>query len=53
MPGTETKLTPETEAPTIPIDTIHQGDLWLPVKKASLSVDFLPVINDISNNKAK
>lgn len=53
IPGTETKLTPETDAPIIPMETIHQGDCLLPVKNASLSVDFRPAIKDINSNRRK
>ena len=53
MPGTDTKLTPEIDEPTIPMATTHQGDFLFPRKKASLSVLFLLVINDINNNTEK
>ena len=36
MPGTETKVTPESEAPIIPMATTGQGDLRSPRKKALL-----------------
>ena len=45
IPGTETKLTPETEAPTMPNATMYHGDLRFPRKKVSLSeepADSLP-----------
>ena len=53
MPGTEIKLTPEMEDPTIPIATIHQGDFLFPRKKASLPVLFLPTMKEISSNNEK
>jgi len=53
MPGTDTKLTPEIDEPTIPIATTHQGDLRLPKKNASLSTLFLLTTNEISNKIEK
>ena len=41
IPGTETKVTPESDVPIIPIETIYHGDLRFPRKKASLLVLFL------------
>ena len=32
MPGTDTKLTPEIDEPTIPMATTHQGDFYFPEK---------------------
>ena len=37
IPGTDTKVTPESEAPIIPNATTYQGDFRFPRKKASLS----------------
>lgn len=37
MPGTETKVTPDNEAPIMPKETTYQGERRLPRKKASLS----------------
>jgi hypothetical protein len=45
-PGTEMKVTPEREAPIIPMDTMYQGDFRLPRKNVSLS-DFLPVTREM------
>jgi len=45
-------VTPEREAPIIPIDTMYQGDFRLPRKKVSLSA-FLPVIREIRISKRK
>jgi len=53
MPGTDTKLTPEIDEPTIPIATTHQGDFLFPRKKASLSVLFLPTSQEISKRNEK
>ena len=36
IPGTDTKETPEMEAPTMPNATIYHGDCRLPRKKVSL-----------------
>ena len=44
IPGTETNVTPESDVPIIPIDTMYQGDLRLPRKNASLLELFRPVI---------
>jgi hypothetical protein len=35
------KVTPDIEAPTIPMATIYQGDFLLPMKKPSLSAPLL------------
>ena len=55
IPGTETNVTPESDVPIIPIDTMYQGDFRLPRKNASLLELFRPVIQAISrripNNK--
>jgi len=51
-PGTEIKVTPESEAPIIPKATIYQGDCRFPVKNALLSA-FLPVNQETINNKMK
>jgi hypothetical protein len=53
MPGTETKVTPEMEAPIIPNETTYQGDLFSPLKKAASEPPFLPVIRAIINKTAK
>jgi hypothetical protein len=45
-PGTEIKVTPESEAPIIPKATKYQGDELFALKNVSL-VAFLPVINEI------
>ena len=37
MPGTDTNVTPDIEAPTMPKATMYHGDLRLPRKKVSLS----------------
>ena len=37
MPGTDTNVTPDKEAPTMPNATTYQGDFRFPRKKASLS----------------
>ena len=37
MPGTETKVTPEMDAPTMPKATIYQGERLLARKKVALS----------------
>ena len=37
QPGTDMKVTPDNEAPIIPMDTTYHGDCLLPRKKASLS----------------
>jgi len=51
-PGTEIKVTPEREAPIIPMDTMYQGDCLFPLKKVSLSA-FLPVMIEIVISTAK
>ena len=51
-PGTEIKVTPDSEAPIIPNATTYHGDLLLPRKKVRL-VDFLPVITEIIRRAAK
>ena len=53
IPGTETNVTPESDVPTIPIDTMYQGDLRLPRKNASLLELFRPVIQAISGRIPK
>ena len=35
MPGTDTKVTPEIDAPIMPKETIYQGDLFSPLKNAA------------------
>ena len=40
-PGTETNVTPEREAPTIPKATKYQGDFLSPTKKVSLLAPLL------------
>ena len=52
-PGTETKVTPEIEAPIIPKETIYQGDWFSPLKNAAFDPPLRPVIRAISNNTAK
>ena len=37
IPGTDTNVTPEIEAPTMPKATIYHGDFLFPRKKVSLS----------------
>ena len=51
-PGTEIKVTPDREAPIIPMETMYQGDFLFPLKKASLSA-FRPVIQEIKINTEK
>ena len=51
-PGTEIKVTPDSDAPIIPIDTIYQGDCLFPLKKVSLSA-FLLVKNEMRINTPK
>jgi len=46
-------VTPESDVPTIPIDTMYQGDLRLPRKNASLLELFRPVIQAISRRIPK
>lgn len=53
IPGTETKVTPEIEAPIIPKETIYQGDWFSPLKNAAFDPPLRPVIRAISNNTAK
>ena len=48
MPGTETNVTPEIEAPTMPKATIYQGERLLALKKVALSARF-----DVSLLKSK
>ena len=45
-PGTEIKVTPESDAPIIPKATIYQGDCLFALKKASL-LSFFPVKNEM------
>ena len=53
MPGTDTKLTPDSDDPTMPMATTHQGDRRLPRKKASLSVLRRPATSDMSSRMEK
>ena len=52
MPGTDTKVTPEIEAPIMPKATIYHGDFLLALKKALLSAP-LPVILLTMSSRAK
>lgn len=52
QPGTEIKVTPDKEAPTIPKATTYQGDCLLPTKNPLLSA-FLPVKYEINSKRAK
>lgn len=52
MPGTETKVTPDKAAPTIPKATKNQGDSLSPVKKDS-SLRFLEVKYEIAKMRPK
>ncbi len=53
MPGTETKVTPEIEAPIMPKEPTYQGDLFSPLKNAAFDPPLYPVIRAINNNTAK
>jgi hypothetical protein len=53
IPGTETKVMPESEDPIIPNATTYHGDFLLPRKNASSSECFLPVIHEIVNRALK
>lgn len=53
MPGTETKVTPEIEAPSMPKETTYQGDWFSPLKNAALEPPLCPVIRAINSNTAK
>ena len=50
IPGTETNVTPDKEVPTIPMETMYQGDFRLPKKKASLLLEFPRPVNQARNN---
>ena len=52
MPGTETRLTPETEEPNIPNATAHHGERLSPRKNALLSPR-PPVLRATAYNSAK
>ena len=52
MPGTDTNVTPDKDVPTMPIETIYQGDFLSPRKNASLLL-LRPVIHAISSKTAK
>ena len=52
VPGTETKVTPESEVPIIPKATNIQFEFLLPIKKDSL-VAFLAVYIDTPNKRRK
>lgn len=52
MPGTDTNVTPDKDVPTIPIETIYQGDFLFPRKNASLLL-LRPVIHAISSKTAE
>jgi hypothetical protein len=49
-PGTDIKVTPESEAPIIPYATTNHGDILFPIKNDWLSA-LLDVIQVIVNNK--
>lgn len=51
-PGTEIKVTPESEAPIIPKATKYQGEELLALKNVLLSAAF-PVMKEIQSNTAK
>ena len=51
IPGTDMKVTPDMDAPTIPNATIYQGDFLFPRKKASL-LAFRPVIKWLNTYNA-
>ena len=53
IPGTETNVTPDSDAPIIPNDTIYHGDWRLPRKNASLSEWLRAVIRDMHSNIPK
>lgn len=52
QPGTEIKVTPESEAPIMPNATMNQGDLRFPIKKLLLSA-FRDVSKLIPNKTKK
>jgi hypothetical protein len=49
QPGTDIKVTPDSEAPIIPYATINQGDTLFPIKKDSLSA--FRAVNHVTANK--
>ena len=53
MPGTDTKVTPDREAPIMPNDTMYQGDSRFPRKKASLSEWRLPAHRETQSSRPK
>ena len=53
IPGTDTNVTPDKEAPIIPNETIYQGDWRFPRKNASLLVVRRLVIREMSNSSPK
>jgi hypothetical protein len=53
MPGTDTKVTPDSEEPIIPKATMYQGDLRLPRKKAAFSECFRPIKYEMVINAPK
>ena len=54
IPGTDTKVTPEMEVPTIEMATIHQGDLRPPSKKSFPRACFLrPAVTALTRKSAR
>ena len=53
IPGTETKVTPEIDAPSIPMATIYHGDFLFPLKNASLLLLFLLTKAEIVSSSIK
>ena len=52
QPGTEMKVTPESEAPIMPKATKYHGEELFALKKVLLSA-FFPVINEINSSTLK
>ena len=52
IPGTETKVTPEMESPSIPMATIHQG-LVRPARKNSALLERLRVSQVMKKRKRR
>jgi hypothetical protein len=52
IPGTDTKVTPEMDVPTIEMATIHHGDFLPPSKKSFPRASFLrPAVSALTMNR--
>ena len=53
IPGTDTKVTPEIEAPIMPKATMNQGDWLLALKNVELEFPARPVTLDVMKSSEK